>query len=254
MDQVTYGEKCTKDNDCASHACDTMYDDNGESQGRFCISTDSEHGKECNTNLDCESGECLAIRNDNNQIIGRRCSPFDSSITTQSDINESFMFKDADYKYGVINDQYRDKLVNDANAGPIAKFMVYLVETFITIFKKIISFVWNIFTSIIGFVTNLFLGKIKGGIIFGLISNKHRGKGGNCFSMWLPRTIVSILLPPFGVYLSRGLKGIKYVLICCVLTCCFYFPGLIYAMIVMNNSNIAKGEAQYMKKIKSNSK
>jgi uncharacterized membrane protein YqaE (UPF0057 family) len=65
-------------------------------------------------------------------------------------------------------------------------------------------------------------------------------------SLWLPRTIITILLPPFGVYMSRGLRGYKYVIICCLLTCVFYFPGLIYAFIVMGNSKIAEEEAVFI--------
>ena len=64
-------------------------------------------------------------------------------------------------------------------------------------------------------------------------------------------TILTILLPPFGVYLSRGLRGIKYVLICCVLTCFFYFPGLFYALVVMNNSKTSRDEEIYMKRLRS---
>ena len=74
---------------------------------------------------------------------------------------------------------------------------------------------------------------------FGLINNKHKDNG-ICMSLWVPRTIITILLPPFGVYMARGINGFKYVMICSLLTCVFYFPGLIYAFIVMGNSKTAE--------------
>lgn len=253
MDQVIYSKPCKEDSDCQSNVCEQIHDDNNVPQGRFCVSEKSEYGRVCNSGLDCESGNCIAIKNENDQIIGRRCEPFDSSNQNKNeDIENSFLMQNVDLnENAVLNDQYRQKLFNDSNAGYIARFMVFVVEKIIYIVKAIVNALWGFFIGVITFIGNLFLGKIKGGLIFGLISNKYR-QTGTCFSMWLPRTIVAILLPPFGVYLSRGLRGIKYVLICCVLTCFFYFPGLIYAMIVMNNSNIAKGEEEYMRRIKAN--
>ena len=48
--------------------------------------------------------------------------------------------------------------------------------------------------------------------------------------------------------MARGFNGIKYVLICCVLTAIFYFPGLIYAFIVMGNSKTSEDEATIINK------
>ena len=49
----------------------------------------------------------------------------------------------------------------------------------------------------------------------------------------MPPSIVKILLlvlcPPLSILLERGLAGIFYVMLCCLLTYFYYFPGLIYA-------------------------
>ena len=49
--------------------------------------------------------------------------------------------------------------------------------------------------------------------------------------------ILTILFPPFGVFMAKGFKGMKQILICSILTACFYFPGLIYALSVINSSS-----------------
>ena len=38
--------------------------------------------------------------------------------------------------------------------------------------------------------------------------------------------------------MTKGLMGWMHILICCVLTAMFYFPGMMYAFIMMNGSNI----------------
>ena len=51
----------------------------------------------------------------------------------------------------------------------------------------------------------------------------------------VPFTVViaTILCPPVGVFMEYGLLGWFNVLICCILTLMFYFPGLIYALIIL---------------------
>ena len=43
----------------------------------------------------------------------------------------------------------------------------------------------------------------------------------------------TLLCPPIGVFMDVGLTGWVYILICILLTLLFYFPGLIYALLVI---------------------
>ncbi len=45
--------------------------------------------------------------------------------------------------------------------------------------------------------------------------------------------IATILCPPVGVFMEYGLSGWINILICALLTLVFYFPGLIYALILL---------------------
>jgi uncharacterized membrane protein YqaE (UPF0057 family) len=48
-----------------------------------------------------------------------------------------------------------------------------------------------------------------------------------------PVIISTVILPPMGLFMELGLKGWMNLLICCILTLFYYFPGLIYALIIL---------------------
>ena len=48
-----------------------------------------------------------------------------------------------------------------------------------------------------------------------------------------PVIISTVILPPMGLFMELGLKGWMNLLICSILTLCYYFPGLIYALIIL---------------------
>ena len=99
-----------------------------------------------------------------------------------------------------------------------------------------------------------------GSIFFGGINNKNYDTcNGRCdasksrpIDLWYIRTFVTILFPPFGVFLARGINGFMYIIICCILTCFFYFPRLIYAFAVMNVSQAAVDEQKKLEEQNTN--
>lgn len=243
---VNYGDKCKVDSDCATNVCETVYDQNQNPKGRFCLDTSSKAGRICQSNSDCESGECNKIYDENSHFIEKRCTP---AGEIKSD--DTMFFKDSKTPYGLINDQYRDKLFNKKvggmggmTPGPLAKFISYLAEAVVTFLKSIVILLYEIWKLVFTLVSSLLLSKVKGDMIFGLMTRKH--SNGYCAGLWFIRSIITILLPPFGVFLARGINGIKYIIICSVFTAAFYFPGLIYAFIVMGNSRTAEHERKYI--------
>jgi uncharacterized membrane protein YqaE (UPF0057 family) len=48
-----------------------------------------------------------------------------------------------------------------------------------------------------------------------------------------PVIISTILCPPVGVFMEYGLTGWFQIFICSLLTLMFYFPGLLYALILI---------------------
>ena len=51
----------------------------------------------------------------------------------------------------------------------------------------------------------------------------------HCYSPSFITILLLILCPPFAMLLQLGIGGIIHIIICCMLTYFFYFPGLIYA-------------------------
>lgn len=59
------------------------------------------------------------------------------------------------------------------------------------------------------------------------------GYGTICIPKDLPNYLFMIAFPPLYVFLHqkrKGFKDIQKIIVCFILTCCMYFPGLIYAM------------------------
>ena len=64
------------------------------------------------------------------------------------------------------------------------------------------------------------------------------GNGRKCYrtqagTVPTPVIIATVLFPPAGVFMELGLTGWIQILVCLLLTFMFYFPGLIYALIVL---------------------
>lgn len=64
------------------------------------------------------------------------------------------------------------------------------------------------------------------------------GNGRKCYRTpdgGVPATVIiaTVLFPPAGVFMELGLTGFIQILVCLLLTFMFYFPGLIYALIVL---------------------
>ena len=52
-------------------------------------------------------------------------------------------------------------------------------------------------------------------------------------SIPLPVLLSTVILPPLGLFMELGIKGWINILMCAFLTLFFYFPGLIYALIIL---------------------
>ena len=65
----------------------------------------------------------------------------------------------------------------------------------------------------------------------------YRGIGAKNFV----NIVAMIICPPLGVFMSFGLAGWFKILICCVLTILYYFPGLLYALLITTHLGLGKG-------------
>jgi uncharacterized membrane protein YqaE (UPF0057 family) len=128
----------------------------------------------------------------------------------------------------------------------ISDFWNSIVLIIVTIF----STVMNVFMGIAAVIINSVGGWMQGFWGWdqsGLTKNDKnsnyfkgidRVKGKKCYltnNNTVPFSILlgTILCPPIGVFMDLGLTGWFNILICAMLTLVFYFPGLIYALILL---------------------
>ena len=64
----------------------------------------------------------------------------------------------------------------------------------------------------------------------------YKGLGANGYI----NLIAMIVCPPLGVFMSYGLKGIVKILLCAGLTLFYYFPGLIYGLLITTHLGLGK--------------
>jgi uncharacterized membrane protein YqaE (UPF0057 family) len=129
----------------------------------------------------------------------------------------------------------RKRLIS--GSGPIAKLIIYFLEQ--VLFEKLIKGFYNqlvsVFEDVFSFVQNTFFGDFKG-----FLAGKLKSKKGTCFEYTFFRYFMTLMLPPMGIFLSRGISGWYNILICGLLCFIKYFPGLIYALIIMQSAPYSK--------------
>lgn len=74
--------------------------------------------------------------------------------------------------------------------------------------------------------------------LFGQNTGCSNGIKKYCFKYDFIRHVVLILCPPAAIFMADGLRGWLQILICAAATLLYYFPGLAYAIIVVNRSEV----------------
>lgn len=118
--------------------------------------------------------------------------------------------------------------------GPLAKIVVLLVESAVLLLKMVTNMFIDLASDGFDFAFNMFFSDFKGFLVKGVQEKK-----GICFDLLIFRTALTLMLPPVGVFLARGLSG-WYNIILCSFFCFFkYIPGVLYAFIVIHNAKYA---------------
>ena len=136
--------------------------------------------------------------------------------------------------------------------GTMAENMFDLLEKAIIIVTKLVEFFFiiinpnkllkDIFYGIINGIKTLFnalsdilFGNIRKNIISPPLESDTSSskKSGICSKPTLLSLILLVLCPPLALFTHMGFSGLFQVIIASVLTCLFYFPGLIYASLIL---------------------
>ena len=109
--------------------------------------------------------------------------------------------------------------------GPITMLLIYLFDLIIKIIGSLFSFIFS-FTSLgFGSVYDVFYGAYDG-----IIPNSE--KFGTIISMKPLRMFITLIIPPVGIFLSKGLYGWFNILLCFGLTYIHFILGVIYAFVI----------------------
>ena len=119
--------------------------------------------------------------------------------------------------------------------GPLGTIMLMVLDTFVDILLDFCGYFATIFKDGMNFVHNMTFGQYSG--MFG--SDQNIEKYGTCFTYKFLRYFITIITPPIGIFLSKGIKG-WFSLVLCMILCYFhYIVGIVYAFVVTHNNRYA---------------
>lgn len=133
--------------------------------------------------------------------------------------------------------------------GPIGKVVIFIIEFVIEIVKRIFGFIWtDLIMGTSKFVYNALFSEFKG--VFA-----GKDKNGDCVNTSFMRYIITLIIPPMGIFMSKGLAGWPSLLICSILCFVNFFIGVIYAFIVtFNNKYSDRYQQKQLQLIEENKK
>lgn len=242
---VSFGEKCYKDTDCTSNICQYT----GAFNERKCVRQQPKYGMSCNINNDCKSNRCIVVNDYKGNYVGKKCVVIDNqhipkkrNIDLSTPDEDNPFSNDPNYRKemedGLILNQTQ-KNIGLEGRGPAADLIILAFEVALFILKMVVDFLKSIFRLILRLVSLPF-GFISADSFFGF-SKKYKDPQGKCdvnSSVTINKDWINffftLLFPPLGVFFSRGINGIGHVIITGFLTTFLYFPGLIYALDIIN--------------------
>ncbi len=116
--------------------------------------------------------------------------------------------------------------------GPITGIVLSAVDALTTLFIKFMLLMLQISTIAFDWVYNLIFGNF-----YGIIPQSL--KQGVPISLKWFRYAMTALLPPMGVFLSKGIYGWFNILVCVVLTYINYILGIVYAFVITMRNRYA---------------
>jgi uncharacterized membrane protein YqaE (UPF0057 family) len=116
--------------------------------------------------------------------------------------------------------------------GPITGIVLSIVDAITGLIIRLSLLLLQIASLAFDFTYNLIFGNFNGIIP----SSLHKGK---VVSMKWFRYAMTLMMPPFGVFLNKGIYGWFNILICMLLTYINYLVGIIYAIVITMRNRYA---------------
>ena len=116
--------------------------------------------------------------------------------------------------------------------GPISEFVLSIFDVVVTLFLKLVFKLFTISSYAFAWVNNIIFGAFDGIIPSSL-------KRGKVISMKFFRYTMTVIMPPFGVMLSKGLYGWFNIFVCMLITYVNFLAGIIYAFVITSRNRYA---------------
>jgi len=123
--------------------------------------------------------------------------------------------------------------------GPITGYVYIIIDTATSLFIKLFINILTISQIAFDYVYNMMFGAFDGIIPSSAI-------GGTVISMKFFRYLVTVLMPPFGILVTKGLYGWFSVLVCIIITYINFLAGIIYAFIITSRNRYADQYEEYI--------
>lgn len=123
--------------------------------------------------------------------------------------------------------------------GPITGIVLSIVEGLITLVVRFTVFIFSISTFAFDWMNNMIFGNFKG------ILPSSLGKG-KVISMKFFRYTMTVLMPPMGVMLNKGMYGWFNVIVCSIITYINFVAGIIYAFVITSRNRYADQYEDYI--------
>ena len=122
--------------------------------------------------------------------------------------------------------------------GPISGLVLVSIDTIVELFLKTIFYLYDLTQYAFNWIHNMIFGNFKGIIptSFG---------GGKVITTKFFRYIINVLLPPFGIMLSKGIYGWFSIFSCIIITYVNYLAGIIFAFIITSQNRYADQYESY---------
>jgi uncharacterized membrane protein YqaE (UPF0057 family) len=140
-----------------------------------------------------------------------------------------------DYIFVSNKNYYRKQQVQNGNGnilqqaigrpGPITGIVLSAIDAITGLIIRLSILLLQISSLAFDFTYNLIFGNFNGIIPSSL-------KKGKVVSMKWFRYTMTILMPPFGVFLNKGIYGWFNILVCIILTYIHYLLGIVYAIVI----------------------
>jgi len=245
---VNYGKECKKDDECKSKLCEMTYV-NGAPDTRRCVIQQLKYGKLCNYNKDCDSNRCVRVYNNNGNSNQKRCAIINGQVIpnrdweTNDENDPEFMRSDAwqnarNQEFLISNTQKR---IIFQGRGPVTDIIVLCMEIAIYILKEIWKFIMSIWKMIF-FIISIPFSFLYTASWDGFSKKYYDTDTGQCKESGIKleaktlTKLITILFPPLGVFIDRGLSGIGHIMVTSLLSAMFYFPGMIYGLMLVDDT------------------